>query len=178
MRPLVCFNPVIRFLNPESHPGLSLGLHFDKTMTIKDLLKLHLGDAVRISNKPFIHVGHTHIDLDNGQTIRWLYDDEGSMVSVSREDEEIIFFHEINEEVEPEGNTISFGDKEYEFSYEDTGTVANVEGEAVGEEDDRYMYSDYQSAEGDLLRLVSNETTGEKMAYKGKYVSEDDVVEV
>jgi hypothetical protein len=147
-------------------------------MIIKDLLKLHLGDAVRISNKPFIHVGHTQIDLDDGQTIRWLYDDEGSMLSVSREDEEIIFFNELDEEIEPEDDTISFGTKEFEFSFEDMGTIVNVEGEAVGEEDDRYIYSDYQAADGELLRLVSNETTGEKMAYKGKYVSEDDVAEV
>jgi hypothetical protein len=98
-------------------------------MTIKDLLKIHLGDAVNISNKPFIYVGHTQIDLDDGQTIRWLYDDEGSMLSVSREDEEIIFFNEIEEELEPDGETIVYANKEYEFSFEDMGEIANVEGE-------------------------------------------------
>ncbi len=147
-------------------------------MTIKDLLRLHLGDSVRIANKPFIYVGHTQIDLDDGQTIRWLYDDEGTMLSVSREDEEIILFKEINEELEPDGGTILYGDKEYEFSFEDTGAVAGVEGDGLGEEDDRFQYSDFQTADGEMLRLVSNETTGERMTYAGKYVSEDDVAEV
>jgi hypothetical protein len=147
-------------------------------MTIKDLLKIHLGDAVNISNKPFIYVGHTQIDLDDGQTIRWLYDDEGSMLSVSREDEEIIFFNEIEEELEPDGETIVYANKEYEFSFEDMGEIANVEGEGVGEEEDRYIYSDYQTTDGDVLRLVNNETTGERLSYHGKYVSEDDIAAV
>lgn len=144
-------------------------------MTIKDLWKLHLGDAVKIGVAPFTYVGHAQIELDDGAKTRWLYDDEGNLFCVSPKDEELIFFKEVQDEVEPDGDTITFKGKEYEFESEDTGTVSDIYGESVAEADDTFLQSDYQTAEGEILRIVNNEGTGENLVYLGTYVSEDDV---
>ncbi len=147
-------------------------------MNIKRLYKLNLGDAVTVLNKPFTYVGHSAIELDSGHRLRWLYDDESRMLSVSPQDEELILFHEIENELEPEEETIMFQGKEYEFEYEDAGTVLESEGESLADADDRFLFSDYQTKGGEIVRLVENESTGESTAYVGVYVSDEDVSEM
>lgn len=147
-------------------------------MNIKRLYKLGLGDVVNIQNKPFTYVGHSQIELDNGHRLRWLYDDEGHMLSVAPQDEEIIFFHEIDDEIEPEEEMVLFQGKEYAFDCEDAGNVLESEGEAMAEEDDRFLLSDYQTQGGEIIRLVENERTGESIAYMGVYVTDEDITEL
>ncbi len=147
-------------------------------MNIKRLYKLHLGDVVNVQNKPFTYVGHSQIELDNGHRLRWFYDDENRMLSVAPQDEEIIFFREIEDEIEPEDEIITFQEKEYTFDYEDAGNVLESEGEVMAEEDDRFLFSDYQAQGGEIIRLVENESTGESLAYVGVYVTDEDVTEV
>ncbi|MEK7619855.1 MAG: DUF4178 domain-containing protein [Patescibacteria group bacterium] len=147
-------------------------------MHIKRLYKLHLGDVVNVQNKPFTYVGHSQIELDNGHRLRWFYDDENRMLSVAPQDEEIIMFREIDEEIEPEDGKIMFQDKEYTFDFEDAGDVLESEGEAMAEEDDRFLFSDYQTEGGGIIRLVENESNGESLAYVGVYVTDEDVTEV
>jgi len=73
---------------------------------------------------------------------------------------------------------VLYQNKEYEFSYEDAGAVTGVDGDAETEEGDRYLFSDYESQDGRLIRLLSNENTGEVSAYVGQVVSEDDLSEI
>jgi hypothetical protein len=144
-------------------------------MNINDLLKLELGAAISIFNEPFTYVGHAKIELDGGHTMRWLYDDEGNMFSVAPQDEELILFREIEDEIEPEDDMILFQSKEYEFNYEDTGAVTDTDGDAATEQDDRFMFSDYHAQGGGIVRMIKNENTGESMAYAGRFVSDDDI---
>lgn len=147
-------------------------------MNIKRLYKLKLGDVVTVFNKPFTYVGYAQIELDSGHRLRWLYDDEGRMLSVSPQDEEIILFHEIDEELEPEEEVLMYQGKEYQFDYEDAGNVLESDGEAVAEEEDRFLFSDYQMQGGEIIRLIENESTGESSAYVGTYASDEDVAEI
>lgn len=147
-------------------------------MNIKRLYKLGLGDAVTVFHKPFMYVGHAAIELDSGQRQRWLYDDEGRMLCVAPQDEELILFREIVDELEPEEETLMYQDKEYQFESEDAGNVLESEGEAVAEEDDRFLFSDYVTKGGEIIRLIENETTGESSAYIGTYASDEDVAEM
>jgi hypothetical protein len=147
-------------------------------MTIKELFKLKLGDALSVSKVPFTYVGHAQIELDGGAKLRWLYDDEGNLFSISPKDEEMVFLREIGDDVDPDGDTVVFKEKEYEFNSEETGTVMDTHGESVAETDETLLVSDYQTAEGEILRVVNNEATGENLVYLGKYVSEDDVAEL
>lgn len=147
-------------------------------MNIKHLYKLKLGEAVTVFHKPFVYVGHAQIELDSGLRQRWLYDDEGRMLCVSPQDEELILFREIVDELEPEEEMLMYQDKEYQFESEGAGNVLESEGEAVAEEDDRFLFSDYQAKGGGIIRLIENETTGESSAYIGSYATGEDLAEM
>lgn len=147
-------------------------------MNIKRLYKLKLGQVITVFNKPFTYVGHAYIELDSGRRLRWLYDDEGRLLSVSPQDEELILFREIQDELEPEDEVLMYQDKEYQFDCEDVGNVLENEGESVVEEEDRFIFSDYQLQGGEIVRLIENESTGESSAYVGKYASDEDVAQM
>jgi hypothetical protein len=144
-------------------------------MNINDLFELEPGASISIFNNPFSYVGHADIELDGGQTMRWLYDVDGRMLSVIKADDELILFESIDEILEPENETILYQGKEYEFSYEDAGNVKGIEGDATTEEEDRFMFSDYHGQNGGIARLISNSNTGEDTHYIGEPVSEDDL---
>lgn len=152
-------------------------LHKKIRMKISDLLALDLGESVSVSNAPFTKIGQAEIKLDDGAKMFWLYDDEDNMLSVVPDEEELIFFQKIVEEIEP-SDTILYQSKEYEFSYEDGGTDMVNQGETFVEEEDHYLFSDYQSKEGETVRLITNETTGEVVGYVGHTVSEEDIMEI
>lgn len=147
-------------------------------MTISDLLEKELGTNVSVFNEPFHYVGRSELELDGGQKMLWLYDDDGGMLSITPEDEELVLFEKLDEELEPDGEMILYQNEEFEFSYEDAGNVTSMEGDSVTEEEDRYMFSDYESADGRVIRVVSNENTGEAGGYLGRVVAEEDLAEI
>ena len=148
-------------------------------MKIEEILHhLKPGTELMIANRPFTFGGKAKVELDGGDLRYWLYDKEGSMLAVSPEDEEIVLFESVGEELEPEDEIVTYDGKDYEFSYDDAGRVASVEGEADVEEDARYKIADYESDGGSLVRLLTNEDTEDVYAYEGSVVVEDDVVSV
>jgi hypothetical protein len=146
-------------------------------MTISDLLSIPLNESVSVSNHPFTYVGRSEFKLDDDSHVFWLYSDDDELFSVSPDEEELVLFEELEDEIEPDEN-VFFRGKEYEFSYENTGKIVSVDGEASTEIDDRYLFSEYESTEGERLRLVTNENTGDVTAYLGRIVSEDDLSEI
>ena len=147
-------------------------------MKISKLLSLELGENISVLNQPFHFVGKAEVTLDDGTVNVWYYNDQSGLLTISAEEEEFVSFEHIEEELEPEANIILFQGKEYEFTYENAGKITNVEGDLISEEEDRYMFSDYDSADGEKVRLVKNENTGESMIYKGNVISEDDISEL
>lgn len=146
-------------------------------MKISDLLAIELGESVSVANEPFTKIGQAEVTLDDGTKMFWLFDDEDHMLSVAPKEDEIMFFSQITEEVEP-SEVILFQNKEYEFSYEDAGVVKEVNGDARVEEEDRNAFSDYQSKDGETLRIITNENSGEVIGYYGRTVSEEDLSEI
>jgi hypothetical protein len=146
-------------------------------MNITDLLSLELSESVSIANKPFTYVGRSQVKLDDGSTVFWLYNDDDDMLSISPDEEELVLFETLEDEFEPD-DSVFFRGKEYEFTYENAGKISGVEGEADTELDDRYLFGEYESSEGEKLRLITNENTGEVTAYLGRTVSEDDLSEI
>lgn len=146
-------------------------------MTIAELLALKPNTSITVLNKPFHYVGTRTVSLDGDGTRAWMFEEDGAMLAVSPQDEEIIFFETIDEELEPQGGMILYRAKEFEFSYEDAGTVTKLTGDAEGEEDDRYGFSDYETDGGEVIRLVANENTGDAHSYFGVVVGEEDIVQ-
>ena len=148
-------------------------------MTIKQILEeLAPGKRVSIANNRFVCGGLMQVTLEGGEVRHWIFNANSGMLSVAPADEELILFEAVDEEVEPDDDTILFRNKEYEFSYEDVGTISNLEGEAVGEEEDQITIADYEADDGEIMRLVTNQNTGTQSAYVGERVVEDDVTEV
>ena len=146
-------------------------------MTIKELLKdLETGEEITVLNKPFTYLGRAEIKLDSGNNLYWMYGSDDAVVAVSPEDENLILFESIENDVEPEEDMILFQGKEYEFSYEDAGLVSEVIGDTPIEEEDRFSFSDYAGEGGRLMRLIVNENTGDKSAYFGTVIAEDDIM--
>ncbi|MEK7615391.1 MAG: DUF4178 domain-containing protein [Patescibacteria group bacterium] len=146
-------------------------------MTIKDLLALELGESVSVFNQPFEYAGRSEVTLDDDAKVYWLFDDEDRMLSISPDDDELVLFDRLEEEVEADDSIFLHG-KEYEFSYENAGKITDVDGSAETEQEDRYLFTEHQSADGERLRIISNENSGEAMVYLGKTVSEDDLSEI
>lgn len=146
-------------------------------MDIKDLLEITLSKSISVFNEPFRYMGRAEITLDNGAVLYWMYDDGDVMFAVAPDEEELVLFHKIEEEIEP-SDVILYQNKEYEFSYEDAGKITEIIGNPEADEDDRYLFSDYQSQDGETIRIITNENTGEIHKYIGKTISEDDLTTV
>lgn len=146
-------------------------------MTLKELLSLSLNDSISVFNQPFAYVGRSEIKLDDGSIMYWLFNDEDGMLSVAPDEEELVLFDHLEDEVEAD-DSVFFHGKEYEFSYESAGKIFASEGETEMELDDRYLFSEYESSEGEKLRIVTNENTGETDSYLGRTVSEEDLNEI
>lgn len=147
-------------------------------MRLDQLVLLEPAAELMIANEPFTVSGKATVELDGGALRYWLFNSDGAMLTVSTDDEEMMFYRSIDEQPEPENETIGYQGKEYEFTYEDVGTVNHVEGESPVDSDERYGFSDYESDAGEMIRLVRNENTGDAMTFIGSLVGEDDVVEV
>lgn len=147
-------------------------------MKLDQLLLLPLNAELMIDNEPFTHSGKATIELDGGDVRHWMFNADSGMLAVSPDDEELMMYRQLDEEIEPENETVGYHGKDYEFSYEDVGTVSTVEGDAQVESDERYAFTDYESDDGETIRLVRNENTGETLAFIGSLVGEDDVVAV
>ncbi len=146
-------------------------------MNISDLLSMELEDNVSVFNQPFTYVGKAEVHLNDETKMFWFYNDEEGMLSIAPVEEELMLFEKLEEEIEP-SETILYGSKEYEFSYEGAGSVVSAEGDSPTEEEDKYLFSDYESATGEILRFISNENTGEAWVYHGLTVSEDDLSKI
>lgn len=146
-------------------------------MTINNLLSLPLNDRVSVFNRPFHYIGRTELKLDDVSQMYWLYGENDTILSVSPDEEELILFETLEDEIEPD-DSVFFRGKEYEFSYENAGKITGVDGQADTEPDDRYLFSEYESSDGEVLRLVTNENTGQVTGYLGRTVSEDDLSEI
>ena len=147
-------------------------------MKLDQLLLLPLHADLMIDNEPFALAGKVTVELEGGDVRHWLFNTEGGLLSVSPDDEELVLFRSLDEEVEPENETIGFQGKDYEFSYEDAGTVGVAEGITPVEADERYTFTEYESDDGETIRLVRNDNTGESIAFVGSVVGEEDIVAV
>lgn len=145
-------------------------------MKIDALLTLEPDSELTISNEPFTYSGKASVTLEGGDALVWLFQADGAMLAISPSDEELMFYRQLDEALEPENETIGWQGKEYEFSYEDVGSVTDAEGDCPVDSDERYGFSDYESSGGERIRLVRNDSTGDVMTFVGVVVGEEDVV--
>lgn len=147
-------------------------------MKIEDLSKLSPGTEIMVANASFTHIGYSTVVLEGGDETRWMKGESEDLLIVNPQTEEVRLLHPILEDIDPEEEHVMFRSEQYTFTYEDEGTVADLEGDVLSDPDDEYHMYEYESDDGDVLFLVHNETTDEMETYAGKPVFLEDIYEV
>jgi hypothetical protein len=137
-----------------------------------------LGSELTVVNEPFRIVGKVCITLQGGEEIYWLYSDSGDMLSISPGEEETVLWRLLDDNIEPHSKTILYQGEEYEFTYEDSGRVTLAEGDAELNEEDPIGFSDYEAEDGALVRIVTNENTGNRFSLVGEIVVSEEIMAV
>lgn len=130
------------------------------------------------ADEPIIVRGRTfepkNIDpmaLDTGETVFWVYSKEGNWLSVDPEGEEILFFEDVEEELEPEDDMVVYQGMDFELSYEGVAIPKEVEGSAG------YSIRDYENGKGGVVRLMEDSATGDTTVAHGFKVTEEELQE-
>ncbi|MFC1787807.1 hypothetical protein ACFLZY_01150 [Patescibacteria group bacterium] len=148
-------------------------------MKIEELLnQIEPDSEMAIANEPFTYTGKAVITLDGGDKRYWIFNSDHSMLTVAPSGEELFHFLFSDEEIEPQSGVVLYQGDEFEFSYEDSGVISEIIGESDFEEEDQFSFADYESAEGALVRIVTNENTGERQVFTGTMVVEEDILKV
>ncbi len=140
-------------------------------MTINEVLEALQNDcAVVVGDSTFDPRGLDAVTLETGETVYWAYEKDGSWLSIDPSGEEIILFEDIDEELEPEDDVVVYGGEDYEFSYEGTATITSEDGEETV-----MTFREFESPEGEIIRLTESESTGDTRVSVGTKLTEDEL---
>ena len=141
-------------------------------MTIAEVLSALQNDRpVVVRDKTFSAASLDELKLDTHETVYWAHGREGLWLSIDPGSEEIKLFEEINEELEPEDDTVVYRGDDYEFSYEGTATIKDDDtGGAMA-------FREFESADGDIVRITQYEATGDVVISVGTVITEEEIQE-
>ncbi len=140
-------------------------------MTIPEVLDALQSDVpVVVGDKTFEPRGLDEVMLETGEAVYWAHEKNGMWLSIDPASDEIILFEDIDEELEPEDDTVVYGGEDYEFSYEGTATMKSEDGE-----ESSMSFREYESPSGDLIRITQEQATGDTRNSLGTKLTEDDL---
>ncbi len=140
-------------------------------MTITEVVNALQNDqAIVVGDTTFQPRGFDAVTLETGETVYWAVAKSGNWLSIDPAADEIMLFEDIDEELEPEDDTVVYGGEDYEFSYEGSATVKNDDGEDV-----TMTFREFESSAGEIIRLTDNENAGEKKVSVGAKLTEDEL---
>jgi len=113
-----------------------------------------------------------HAKLDTGDSVYWVRNDSGRWLSVDEASDEMILFEEVEEDVNTDDETIVFQNRDFEFSYEGEGTLIDEDGTEL----ETMQFKDYEG-DGEILRIVEAEVTGDQVVSLGRVVAEAEISE-
>ncbi len=110
------------------------------------------------------------IVLESGETVFWARSKDGTWLSLEQDGAEVIFFEDIDEEIEPEDDIVVYGGQDYEFSYESKITLLTDDGGTI------MMMREFEGPSA-IIRLIEDESTGDTTASYGRKVNEEELQE-
>lgn len=141
-------------------------------MTIDEILSVvQAKNDVVVRDKTFHPRSVETVILDTGETLYWVYGNDGVWLSLDPGGEEIVQFEDINEELEPEDDVVVYGGDDYEFSYEGSATLKDDDTAAM------YTFREFENANGKRIRLTEDEGNGDKRVAIGAVVTEEEIQE-
>lgn len=140
-------------------------------MTIPEVLDALQSDVpIVVGDKTFEPRGLDAVTLETGETVYWAHEKNGAWLSIDPASDEIILFEDIDEELEPEDDTVVYGGEDYEFSYEGTANITSDDGEDLA-----MNFREYESPDGDIIRITEEATTGDIRVSLGTKLTEDEL---
>lgn len=141
------------------------------TMTIKEALSaLKRDEAIVVGDTTFTPRELHEVVLETGEKVFWAKTRDGSWLSIDPASDEIIMFEDMDEEIEVEDETVVYGGEDYEFSYEGTATMTGDEGDEIS-----ISFREYESPSGEIIRMMENESNGDKRNAMGAKITEDEL---
>ena len=146
-------------------------------MTSQEIINLaELGNELQVLNSPFKYVGKTVLTLEGGETVYWIFAEDNRLLSVNPSTDEIIAFAPLEEEQDIEEDTIVHRGEEYELSYEDKGSVSSSDDGADFDSGTQVSLRDFESEDGEIIRVIATTQHEEPMSYIGQVTLEDDIL--
>jgi len=146
-------------------------------MTINDILEhAKVGGQLQVLNSPFIYDGKMTIILEGGDKLFWIFADDDRMLSVNPTTEEVLAFIPLEETVEGDTEAVMHHGEEYEFSYEDKGQVDSAEDGADYDEGSQVTFKDFESEDGEIIRLATSTHVEDPINFIGQATLEDDIL--
>lgn len=139
----------------------------------KALERLQNDKAILVKNFTFEPDTIDHALLDTGESVYWVRNETGRWLSVDVASEEVFLFEEVEEEIDIEEEVVVFQNRDFEFTYEGIGTLVDDDGVEL----ESVHFKDYEG-DGDVLRVVASEVTGDQMVSIGRVVAESEISEV
>lgn len=141
-------------------------------MTISEVLSALQNDqAIVIRDKTFTPKTVDSLLLDTGETVYWAYGKDGLWLSIDPSSEEVMVFEDIDEELEPEDDTVVYQGDDYEFSYEGSATLKEDETGGM------MTFRDFENSSGDVIRMTEYEATGDVVISRGHVLTEEEMQE-
>lgn len=143
-------------------------------MQISEALQaLKNGDSIIVRDKTFEPHSIDEFQLETGETVFWVKDGENMWLSIDEGSEEVILFNEIEADIDPAAETIFYGGDDYEFSLEVSAKVLDEDGEEI----DQIDFKDFDRGDGQLLRAMEYEVSGDVMVVIGSKISDEELYE-
>jgi hypothetical protein len=151
-------------------------------MTSEELLHhVEPGTTLLVRNDAFDYAGKAEVTLDGGDVVYWLFAEDGSFVSVNPQTDEMVDFWTTGEELEreeEEPDVVGYQGENFELSYHDRASVTKVVGEVPVDEGEVYVFQDFENDDGELVRILQNEASGDEQAFTGGILIEEHVAVV
>jgi PAS domain-containing protein len=146
-------------------------------MTINDILEHATpGKKLQVLNSPFVYDGKVTITLEGGDKLFWIFAEDDRMLSVNPSTEEVVSFMPLEETVEGDTEAVMHHGDEYEFSYEDKGRVELAEDGADYDENAEITFKDFESEDGEIIRLATSTHLEDPINFIGQATLEDDIL--
>lgn len=143
-------------------------------MQIKDALELWLDEKpVAVQGKTFDPVTIEEVKLKTEERMYWMRNSEDLWISVDPGSEEVILFHDLEEEIEVTEDTAIYSGQDFECSYVGEGQIMDGE-----EELDKVSVRDYEGSDGQLLRVIEYIVGGDHVFALGQLVPEEELTAI
>ncbi|MFH1711781.1 MAG: hypothetical protein ABH846_00910 [Patescibacteria group bacterium] len=113
------------------------------------------------------------VRMETGESIYWVYTIDELWLSIDLVSEEVILFHDIEEEFDASEESLFYANDDYEFTFETSARIIDEDGE-----EEPINFRDYEESEGKVLRIYENEVSGDVACSVGDKITEEELQEV